>query len=86
MGEVRALLDLMRENEKAVRDMFAACQVMLAGAISQLSPSGSWSFGNSRRSTLRSLTILDRKGGGDEGLLKLVEDQLAKLRIWAAER
>ena len=86
MGEVRALLDLMRKNEEAVRDMSAPCQILLAVAISQLSPSGSWSFGNSRRSTSRSLKILDREGGGDEDLIKSVEAQLAKLRIWAAER
>ena len=85
MGEVRALLDLMRANEEAVRDMSGSCQALLAGAISQLSPSGSSTFRNFRGSILKSLTILDHEGGG-ENLIKLVEAQLAKLRIWAAER
>ena len=83
---MRALLDLMRVNEKAVRDISGACQAMLAGAISQPPSSGSYSFRTSRRATLKSLTILDQEGGGGEGLIKLVEAQLAKLRIWAAER
>jgi hypothetical protein len=75
----------MRENETVVRYLSAAFQILLAGAISQLSPSGTWSFKNSRRSTVRSLAILDREAGGDEDLIKSVEAQLAKMRIWAAE-
>ena len=64
---MRALLDLMRENEKAVRDQSAACQLILSGKTST------------------SLTILDQERG-DEDLIKSVDAQLAKLRLWAADK
>jgi len=82
---VRALLGLMREHEDAVRDMSGVCQVVLGNAISQTSPSGSWPLGSSTGSTSESLKILDPEVG-DQELIKSVEAELAKLRIWACER